>query len=228
MRCRLVRKVINEYAAGRLTAERRCQIAEHLQHCPECSGHLQSAKGVSRFVQMWTVPDPPAAWDARVIAQITSGKAKQTSRFIPWPLWIRPALPFGRLSLTAAMSAAAFVAVILLPLQFYLTGTAPVIRASLPVTTRLPVDWADTSNAPSVPNGLLTQEIPATLGHTVDVDLDWADRMILRSSFRKTGTSGLPVLPASETVRKTDKVFHVIDFSSETVHLVSQFDVTSY
>jgi hypothetical protein len=61
MKCRQVRKILDEYVYGTLSARREGKVRAHLYRCADCEEALESARFVHETMQAW--PDVPVPED---------------------------------------------------------------------------------------------------------------------------------------------------------------------
>jgi Putative zinc-finger len=128
------RESLGAYALGHLSDDERAGLEAHLEGCPDCRAELESLSSVARLLpladpeQLDTPPSLPRGLGDRVMASIAGERRRSKRR--------RFRLGFGLSGATAAVAAAAMLAIFVLPGG----GEAPsqhVSFASLPAKMKI-------------------------------------------------------------------------------------------
>jgi hypothetical protein len=107
-----MRDVAAEIALGIADGEERGEALRHLSTCGECRRVVEQLSQVAdELLVLAPVQEPPAGFESRVVEAMGLPKARPRPRFARWlsPRWLAPRL--GPALATAAVTAAALVAV---------------------------------------------------------------------------------------------------------------------
>jgi hypothetical protein len=112
MSCEQTRDLAAELALGIADGEERAEALRHLSTCAECRRVVEQLSQVAdELLVLAPVQEPPAGFESRVVEAMGLPKARPRPRFARWlsPRWLAPRL--GLALATAAVTAAALVAV---------------------------------------------------------------------------------------------------------------------
>jgi anti-sigma factor RsiW len=215
MKCRWTRRQLNAYLARQLEPAARERVASHVETCASCRERLRELQELNQLLQSWSAPPAPASLDRRVLAALdTPAAAPVAGWWSGW--WAFPArLSLRRMGAMVLVGAAAVLVFAVSSLEF--ARPEAVVRATLPVVNEVPAGV----HVPAA-------EEVFTGGADAEYDLDWVDRMILRSE-RDLMTKGLIAPPARREPRPDGaRVVHLLDLSNQEITLVSHMDLGSY
>ncbi len=129
------RESLGAYALGHLSDDERAGLEAHLEGCPDCRAELESLSSVARLLpladpeQLDTPPSLPRGLGGRVMASI-AGEHRRSKRR-------RFRLGFGLSGATAAVAAAAILAIFVLPGGGEEAPSQHVSFASLPAKMKI-------------------------------------------------------------------------------------------
>jgi hypothetical protein len=112
MRCEQIRDLAAEIALGIADGEERAEALRHLSTCGECRRVVEQLSQVAdELLVLAPVQEPPAGFESRVVQAMGLQESPPRRRLARWlsPRWLAPRL--GPALATAAVTAAALIAV---------------------------------------------------------------------------------------------------------------------
>lgn len=97
MKCKEVRELIPDLAAGRCAATP--ELDQHLRSCSQCAGKLEDLRKTMALLDEWQVPEPSPFFDVRLQARL---REEMTHPPAGWLHWIRK--PAHALALTVLLA----------------------------------------------------------------------------------------------------------------------------
>ena len=112
MRCDEIRDLAGEIALGIADGEERAEALRHLSGCGDCRRLVEQLSEVAdELLVLAPVQEPPAGFESRVVEAMGLQESRPRRRLARWlsPRWLAPRL--GPALATAAVTAAALIAV---------------------------------------------------------------------------------------------------------------------
>jgi len=85
MRCKKVRRLIDDHVDGLLPAGKAERVRAHLDHCEDCHAEAEAARAASTSLAVWGDLDPPAGCFDAILARIEHLPEEARDRGPPTP-----------------------------------------------------------------------------------------------------------------------------------------------